>query len=241
MFSALLINEDQALEKDITNMLHGLGVKLTCSDSSIENINKALSSQIVHVIFFNIDSIVEYSLLLVERIRLQYASIDIVFITSSTDYAYHAFELHVIDYLVKPFSYERFRECIKKICAIHYPNKEMQGDINQLLPVKCNNGIQLLNQEDIAYISSEGRSSKLIINTYPKKSFKVTESLKSIEQRINSTFFIRTHRSYLINLNHVKRIEASGQTNIIFFKLCPDIAYVSKNYIFSLYEKLNLR
>ncbi|MDQ1236178.1 two-component system response regulator LytT [Paenibacillus sp. SORGH_AS306] len=241
MFSALLINEDQALQEDITHMLQGLGVKLTCTDASIEKINKVLSYHLVHVIFLNIDSIAESPLLLVERIRLQYSSVDIVFMKSSPDYAYHAFELHAIDYLVKPFSYERFRECIKKICSIHYPNKENSGDINQLLPVKCDNGIQLLNQEDIAYISSEGRSSKLIINTYPKKSFKVTESLKSIEQRINSAFFIRTHRSYLINLNHVKRIETSGQTNLIFFNLCPDIAYVSKNYIFSLYEKLNLR
>ncbi|WP_368731122.1 LytTR family transcriptional regulator DNA-binding domain-containing protein [Pseudomonas sp. 2995-1] len=67
------------------------------------------------------------------------------------------------------------------------------------------------------------------------------EPLINIETRLDHSF-IRTHRSYLVNITHINRIEPSGNSYLISFKNAPrHIAFVSKKYIVQLFETIRLQ
>lgn len=242
MLNTLIIGQDKPYSDYILNTLRCLNANLFHCIACTEQINDCLNEHSIDIVFFDADLNNHDIRMVAERLRLQHPFVGIVFLATCPGFAFQAFEMNAIDYLVQPCSEERFRRCIQKIYLyLQHRNKESLHTTASLLSIKTDNVIHLLNQKEIAYINAEGRSSKLIIGTTAKKAFVVSESLKSIEQRIDSGMFIRTHRSYIINLNHIRKIEASGQTNLVFFRSCPDIAYLSKNYALSLYEKLNLR
>ncbi len=242
MLHALIVGSFKPHSDYMLNTLRCLNANLSHSMACTEQINRRLEEHSIDIVFFNADLNDPELRLVAERLRLQHPFLGIVFLATCPCFAFRAFELNAIDYLIGPCSEERFRSCIQKIYVyLQHRNKDAVHTAAPLLSIKMDNGIHLLNQKEIAYINADGRSSRLIVGTSAKKAFVVGESLKSIEQRIDSGMFIRTHRSYIINLNHIRKIESSGQTNLVFFRSCPDIAYLSKNYAISLYEKLNLR
>lgn len=242
MISALIIEDNLITRKQLVEDIAGFDIKHIYEASTSEEAKWMLSQHIPNIIFFDINLPDSTDFTFAEKINLLYPNVGIIFITGHTDFAHKAFEIEAIDYLIKPFSQERLRECMKKVYS--YLNLSIKEDNyykNNILSVKVNNGIELLEQKDIAYISAEGKVSVIQTTGIRNKKVRTTESLKSIEVRLDSNMFIRTHRSFITNLNHIHRIEPSGQTNLIYFKSCNEIAYLSKSYMVSLYNKINYR
>lgn len=242
MISALIIEDNLITRKQLVDAIGNFGIRIVYEASTTEEAKRMLSQHIPDIIFFDINLPDSNDFTFAEKINLLYPNIGIVFITGHIDFAHKAFEIEAIDYLIKPFSQERLRECMKKVYSyLNLISKEDNHNKNSILSVKVNNGIQLLEQKDIAYINADGKFSMIQITGIRNKKVQTTESLKSIEVRLDSNMFIRTHRSFITNLNHIHRIEPSGQTNLIYFKTCNDIAYLSKSYMISLYNKINYR
>lgn len=111
---------------------------------------------------------------------------------------------------------------------------------NFQLGIKIGRAIQVIDQHQIACISSEQKYTKIhLVGT--KTPLRTSESLKDLEKRINASMFIRTHRSYIVNIHQIFKIEPSGQTNIVYFRNSSEIAYVSRSFLPYLYERLNLK
>ena len=135
----------------------------------------------------------------------------IVFATAYDEFAYQAFELNAVDYILKPFDEERIGKTLEKI-------KKMQKLGNQDLPiyssVKNNeNGkiavlvderIILITIADIVYLeSSEG---KCTIETMDQK-YEVNEALVVLEKKLTNTKCFRVHRSFIVNIDYIVEIE----------------------------------
>jgi DNA-binding LytR/AlgR family response regulator len=242
MFSLLIVEDNVQIREQLREMVKKLGlVKVTLASTAKEAVH-SVHMNTPDVIFCDIHLPDSNGITLAEQLHLQYPNIGVVFITGYSEFAHKAFEIDAIDYLMKPFSSNRFRECIKKVYSfLHKEKKETMSSANKLLAVKVNSGVELLEQKDIAYINSEGKFSIIKTISGKNKKIQTNESLKSLEIKLDPDMFIRTHRSFVINLNHISRIEPSGQTNLIYFKSCTDIAYLSKNYIINLYQKLNYK
>lgn len=240
MFSVLIVEDNTMIRKQVCEMLYNLGVIQVSEASTAQEAKIVLSKQIPNIVFCDINLPDSNGFNLAEQLILQYPSVGVVFITGYKEFAHKAFEIEAIDYLIKPFSQERFRECIKKVYTFLNAN-EKENKYNIFLAVKVNKGIELIEQKDIAYINAEGKYSFIKTIGGKNKKIKTTEPLKLIETKLDPNFFIRTHRSYITNLNHISKIESSGQTNLIYFKTCTDIAYLSKNHMVSLYQKVNFR
>ncbi|MEK4082239.1 LytR/AlgR family response regulator transcription factor [Solibacillus sp. FSL K6-1126] len=241
MFSVLIVEDNVIIRKQVAELLYNMGVQVS-EASNAQEAKIVLSKKIPDVVFFDINLPDSNGFNLAEQLSIQYPNVGVVFITGYKDFAHKAFEIDAIDYLIKPFSQERFRECIKKVYTfLNATDKKNQNQSYIILAVKVNKGIELIEQKNIAYINAEGKYS--FINTIggKNKKIKTTEPLKLIETKLDPNYFIRTHRSYITNLNHISKIESSGQTNLIYFKTCTDIAYLSKNHMVSLYKKINFR
>eukprot|EP01133_Synstelium_polycarpum_P011706 gene11706-13665_t len=123
-----------------------------------------------------------------------------IFTTAYKQYAFESYELEAVDYLLKPFSYERFTKAVGKAGLWSGPAEEDQ--INHLL-IKDGQSLLKLKQQDIIYI--EG--CKDYVKVFTKdKFYLVYQTLKGILEQLSSAYFVQAHRSYIVNKNYVERI-----------------------------------
>ena len=135
----------------------------------------------------------------------------IIFTTSKTDYAVDAFELNVVDYLVKPVEPARFLKAIDRVKEAMESNKEqMQVKDKEFVFVKDSGVLKKISADDILYLEAMGDYVKIFIS---QKFHIVHATLKSIEEKLSALKFMRVHRSYIVALNKIDFIE-EGVINI---------------------------
>jgi len=135
----------------------------------------------------------------------------IIFTTAKPDYAVDAFELNVIDYLVKPIEPARFLKAVDRLREAIESNKEqLQVRETEFVFVKDNGVLKKVNADDIQYLEAMGDYVKIFT---PQKFHIVHSTLKSIEEKLPPLKFMRIHRSYIVALNKIDFIE-EGVINI---------------------------
>ena len=129
----------------------------------------------------------------------------IVFTTGKTDYAIDAFELNVVDYLVKPIESSRFIKAIDRVKeAMDSDKQEVQVKEKDFVFVKDSGILKRVSVDDIFYLEAMGDYVKIFTS---QKFHIVHATLKSIEEKLPSTKFMRVHRSYIVALNKIDFIE----------------------------------
>lgn len=153
--------------------------------------------------------------------------------TAKPAYAVEAFELNVVDYIVKPFNFSRLVTAVERAIELLH-NNETQLDsesITDYLFIKENKIIRKILLEDIIYLESKGDYVKLNL---ADKHFIIHGSLKTFEEKLSETKFLRVHRSYIIAFNKIDYIE----DRIVYVH---NIAIpISDSYRQTLLSKLNL-
>jgi DNA-binding LytR/AlgR family response regulator len=135
----------------------------------------------------------------------------IIFTTAKTDYAVEAFELNVVDYLVKPVQPARFMQAIEKTKeVIESTRPEAKASAEQdFVFVKDNGVLKKINVDDILYLEAMGDYVKV----YTGQRFHVLHAtLKSIEEKLPVSKFVRVHRSYIVSLNKIDFIQDGAIT-----------------------------
>lgn len=140
----------------------------------------------------------------------------IIFTTAKKDYAVEAFELNVIDYLIKPVAPARFLQAIDRANEALESNKqEVKVGEQEFVFVKDNGILKRINVDDILYLEAMGDYVK--VHT-PQKFHVLHATLKSIEEKLPASKFLRVHRSYIVSLNKIDYIQegmiAIGKANV---------------------------
>jgi DNA-binding LytR/AlgR family response regulator len=140
----------------------------------------------------------------------------IIFVTAYDEYAIQAFEVHALDYLLKPFSKERLEKSIQRLEGLEQEEQELAEKFNALLAtlteqeryltrlaVWQRNNVVLLEVDEIDWIGIDGKQSVVHIGDvfYP-----VRRTLADLEKKLNPKNFFRAHRSAIVNLNRVVEI-----------------------------------
>ncbi|WP_316803170.1 LytTR family DNA-binding domain-containing protein [Pedobacter nototheniae] len=157
-----------------------------------------LSSHAVDLLFLDIEMPLVNGISFLKALK---STPKTIFTTAYKQYAYESYELDAVDYLLKPFSYDRFVKAVQKAKPL---NAELTAtsNINNLL-IKDKDGLLNLKQQDIIYI--EGSKDYVKIFT-SEKFFLIYRTLKGILEDLNPDFFMQSHRSYIINKTYVERI-----------------------------------
>lgn len=136
----------------------------------------------------------------------------IIFTTAFDEYAIKAFEANAIDYLLKPFNKERFDKAIQKFNTNLLPKintEQLQLPTNAAsqnrIVVKNDGKIKILPTAEIQYIEANGDNVKIMTND---GSYSKNKTMSYFEQQLSSNDFVRIHRSYLVNVSLVSRIDA---------------------------------
>jgi two-component system LytT family response regulator len=164
----------------------------------------------------------------------------IIFTTAYSDYAVEGFNLGAVDYLVKPIPFNRFLKSVLRAQQIFNPQNTPAGNPIISIPeiehdfmfVRAEYENVKLNFEDILYI--EGLKDYVKIYTTDNKYTLTLISLIKLENLLSSKGFARIHRSYIINIKHVKSIQKKKV--LIAEKRIP----ISESYKTAFFERINL-
>ncbi|MGN7938599.1 LytR/AlgR family response regulator transcription factor [Virgibacillus sp. 6R] len=121
--------------------------------------------------------------------------ISVIFVTGHSGYAVHAFELNVLDYIMKPFSKERLLKGINRL------QKKNEVVDKAKLVLKNKSEIFFIDKKDIIYIERTGRSTT--INTSGGE-YTTYQTLNELEEELSGSHFVRSHRGFIINIHYVK-------------------------------------
>ncbi len=141
----------------------------------------------------------------------------VIFTTAYSDFAVDAFSIGAADYLLKPFSFDRFKQAIEKAASMlsaQNNEKEVESTTvsrpeREFIMVKADYKLYKINYDDILYI--EGQHEYVTFHT---KQQRITAlfSLKDLQSMLPSTRFVRIHKSYIISLDHIQDIEKNSVT-----------------------------
>lgn len=133
--------------------------------------------------------------------------------TAYPDYALQGYEMDVVDYLLKPFSFERFERAIQKATilqdtrtqnpAAHHIDKIKPSNVDFIF-VRTDYKTMRVMINDICYI--EGSGNYVTLHT-TKGKIMVLQNLKKFEEQLSPYQFVRVHKSFIISLNHIDSIE----------------------------------
>jgi two-component system response regulator LytT len=175
----------------------------------------------------------------IEFTRLMEKGPKVIFTTAFEKYALEGYKLEIVDYLLKPFSYEEFLTAVQKVQKIM--NLEQKALIkvdanNEFLFLKSDYKIKRINFNDILYIEGLKDYVKVYTRNQAKPILSLT-SLKSLEAKLPSNKFMRVHRSFIVNLEKIDTIERS---RIVFDKKYIPVSdqykgkfqdYLDKNFL----------
>ena len=137
----------------------------------------------------------------------------VIFTTAYPEYAVEGFELEALDYLLKPFSLERFVKAINKATHQLEINQKLQSIEKKELPgnliIKADRKLYPLPFPKITYLQAYGDYVKVHTK---EKTYLPKETLQNLEKRLPSEHFIRIHRSFLIALKAIQYIEGNHVT-----------------------------
>ncbi len=149
---------------------------------------------------------------------------EVVFTTAYDQYAIRAFEQNAVDYLLKPFSKERFSEAIGKLES-KLESKGDEGGIEKIkqhfadsderlhrVVIKKTGKIHVISTADITYL--EAQDDYVMIYAKDEKYLK-QQTMKYFENHLDPQHFVRVHRSYITNITCIERIEPYEKSNFI--------------------------
>jgi two-component system LytT family response regulator len=143
----------------------------------------------------------------------------IIFTTAFDEFAMKAFDAHAIDYLLKPFSKERFDKAIEKWMNNQIKKENTKNLLNEVnektaienrIVVKTANNIKIIPTQELNYIEAYDDYVKIHVaeNCYIKK-----KTMSYYEKTLDEKQFVRIHRSYIVNINQITKIESMDREN----------------------------
>jgi DNA-binding LytR/AlgR family response regulator len=133
----------------------------------------------------------------------------VVITTAYTEYALESYELNVLDYLKKPFSFERFLQAVQKAeekMKGGVEPQETEKDEREFIFVKANKKTINISLDSILYVEALGDYVKIFTHDGHIVTY---QSLKGIERLLPSQKFYRIHKSYIVSLSKIKSIEGN--------------------------------
>jgi two-component system response regulator LytT len=132
--------------------------------------------------------------------------------TANHDKALDAYNLEVVDYLVKPFSFDRFEQSVQRAKAqLAYKETKEQKKLEKpnYITVKSDYKVVKILLDEIKYIEGLGEYVKIVL----EKNFVVTlEALKNLEKILPEDQFVRIHKSYIVNTKFIRTLSSTSIT-----------------------------
>jgi len=144
-----------------------------------------------------------------------------VFVTAHEEYMADAFEVYAFDYLLKPFRLERamhtldlIRQRLRESAgAQDAPQKPVRFNAPARIMLRHREGVSFVDLNDILLVQREERATVVYVADGGR--FVTGDTLGEMEERLPEGMFFRTHKSYIVNINHIESISPYGRWTYI--------------------------
>lgn len=150
-----------------------------------------------------------------EMLELVEQAPSVIFTTAFDEYAIKAFEAHAVDYLLKPFSKDRFNKAIEKYLALAPETKSVQTEKlldevaqspaqHERIVVKTGTKVKIIPVRDVLYLQADDDYVSIIT---AEGSYLKNKTMSFFEQTLDPRQFVRVHRSYILSVSEITRID----------------------------------
>ncbi|WP_116789495.1 LytR/AlgR family response regulator transcription factor [Flavobacterium psychrotrophum] len=201
-YRCLIIDDETPAHKALSSHISKYAdLEHTASAYSGKEALRLLSERQFDIIFLDINMPVISG---VELMELQPVRPLTIVTTAYSDYAMRAFELDVVDYLLKPIALEKFEKAVDKAKAFYKYSIEKQHSKNGRQQLKCKHNGENINIsfDEIIYIESLGNYIKVHCkNSVP--ALVLHGTLSGVLKELDSHYFLRIHRAYIVNKSYI--------------------------------------
>jgi len=143
--------------------------------------------------------------------KVLHMNFSLVFVTAYNQFALKAFRFNALDFLVKPIDTNELIEAVAKAEHRRKPTstqltmlqKQLRGAPVTKIAIPGQNGVSFIDLNEIVFVEASNNYSKLVLTD--KRIFLISKTLKDVQEVLEEEHFLRVHRQYVINLNHVKQ------------------------------------
>lgn len=218
--------DDRKIDLDKLNgIISGIeGVEIVFSTTSAEEAYEFIKKEEVNLLIADIEMPHLSGYEIADIIHSHALNISVIFVTANSGYAVHAFEINVHDYIMKPYPKERLIQSIQRLME-----KSKSVEITGRLYIKQKNNIHIIQKKDIIFIERSGRSTTIYTKTGPVKTY---QTLNELEGELRERDFIRSHRSFIINIHYVLNFSLYAKNSyVVTFEGIEEQAMITKEKV----------
>ncbi|WP_155589951.1 LytR/AlgR family response regulator transcription factor [Lysinibacillus cavernae] len=223
--NVFIVDDEPLARAELRYLLEQIALVNVCGESeNLVEFYKESQFEEIDCVFLDIELGMHNGLDLAKQLILNAQRPEIIFATAYDEYALQAFEVNAFDYILKPFDALRVQNAVEKLLAKKRAAqaktieemKVSQLDKLDKLTVYVNDRILLIKTQDILYCTSE--ESKTVVVTEQGRFF-ASESLAALEKKLILKGFVRVHRAFIVNLEHIVELEpwSSSKYNLILY------------------------
>ena len=221
-FRVIIADDDpgmRLIERKMISRVEGFELSGEAADG--EELLRLVEEQRPQVVFLDVEMPKKTGVECARLIQDTNPGILLIFATAHDQYMGDAFSVYAFDYLVKPFKVERVMQTLqrardmlsgKREAALPSPKREKKISGGRLM-LRHRDGLAFVSVDDILLVQREERST--VIYTEGGGRYVTSDSLQETEERLDPAVFFRCHRSYIINLNHIRDITPYGRWTYI--------------------------
>ncbi len=255
MWKAAIVEDYPVIRRRLRNIVEETGgFEIVCEADTGQSFLESFANLNADFLMLDVHLPDTDGLELAKKIRGQNQDIPILFITGFMEHAAESYTINAIDYILKPIQPERVRQGLKKVEQYlasrasgsnpHAAREPASSKTHGKLVVKGEDKLHFIDTETIVFLCKEGK--KTIIFSIEKeparavaKRYYTNEALKDIMQQLNPDIFIRSHNSFIVNVNWIKEIvRFTSESYKISFKLTDEYALLNRDKLPSLIEML---
>lgn len=202
MIRAIALDDEPLALKVIENFCSRIDyIQLEKTFTKTEEAHKHLRKQPVDLVFLDVQMPKQNGMEF-------YASVEqeilVIFTTAFSEYAVEGFNVSATDYLLKPFSFERFKIAAEKAKSAYETKNQIQNSEPQYLFIRADYSLNKILVSDILFI--EGLDDYLKIHIEGQKNIVARMTMKSIMEKLNLSEFIRVHRSFIVPVSKIEKV-----------------------------------
>jgi two-component system, LytTR family, response regulator len=219
-FSVLIADDDEAMRNVLRHVIgKAEGFTLAGEAADGSETMRMFEELKPHVVFLDVEMPGIDGVECARQIQDMNPATAIIFVTAHNKYMSEAFEVYAFDYLVKPFKVDRMLQTLARVrdsltlsCAVPALARTVNAERKPLdgrLMLKHREGSAFIDLNNLLLVQREDRAT--VLYTKSGERYAIADSLSDLESRLPADVFFRSHKSYIINLNHVKDITPYGR------------------------------
>ncbi len=202
---AVIIDDERLARNDLRSMLSEYSdIEIVGEADSVGKAIELINREDPDLLFLDIQMPGESGFDLLEKIDFRAR---VIFVTAFDEYAIRAFEVEAIDYLLKPVNPERLKSALERFHreTILQTDQKLPLEYDDALLLTINSHLKFMRVNSIVYIQAAGDYSEVMTNE--NKKGLIQKTMAEWEQRLPKKYFCRIHRSTIVNIEYIAKID----------------------------------